>query len=46
MVERALDAAEVLKSKHNIDVRVVDMWTVKPIDSDAILAAAKILMQL
>lgn len=41
MVERALDAAEVLKQEHNIDARVIDMWTVKPIDEQAILAAAE-----
>lgn len=40
MVAAALDAAEQLSSE-GVSARVVDMPTVKPIDEDAILAAAR-----
>ena len=40
MVERSLDAAEEL-SNQGIEARVVDMHTLKPIDKEAILKAAK-----
>ncbi len=40
MVAQALSAAEILK-KENINVRVINMHTIKPIDEAAILAAAK-----
>ena len=39
MVQKALEAANELE-KENIHVRVLDMHTIKPIDKDAILAAA------
>jgi transketolase len=39
-VSEALKAAEVLK-KDNIDVRVINMHTIKPIDQDTIIKAAK-----
>jgi len=40
MVEKAMEAAEILASK-GIDARVIDMHTIKPVDKDAIIAAAK-----
>ncbi len=40
MVSFALKAAEILKNK-NIDVRVINMSSIKPIDRDAIVKAAK-----
>ncbi len=40
MVGEALGAAEILKDK-GIDVRVVDMFTVKPIDVDLVVKCAK-----
>ncbi|MBR4950292.1 MAG: transketolase family protein [Clostridia bacterium] len=40
MVERALDAAEEL-SKENIDARVINIHTIKPIDEEIIIKAAK-----
>ncbi len=40
MVYKALEAAEMLKSK-GIDARVVNIHTVKPIDKDIIIRAAK-----
>lgn len=40
MVQEALKAAEILK-KDGIDARVIDMHTIKPIDRDLIIKAAK-----
>lgn len=40
MVSFALKAAEALKSK-NIDARVINMSSIKPIDRDAIIKAAR-----
>ena len=40
MVEKALEAQEQLK-KSGINVRVYDMYSIKPIDEEAILSAAK-----
>ena len=40
MVEQAVKAAEELK-KEGISARVLDMFTIKPLDEEAIMAAAK-----
>lgn len=40
MVQEALKAKEVL-AKEDIDIRVIDMHTIKPIDREAIVKAAK-----
>lgn len=40
MVERAVEAADLLKNE-GIDARVCDMYSIKPIDTDEIDAAAK-----
>jgi len=40
MVYEALTAADAL-AKHGIDVRVLDMHTIKPIDEEAVIKAAK-----
>ena len=40
MVRRALEAAQAL-AEEGLDVRVLDMHTIKPIDREAILAAAR-----
>lgn len=40
MVSEALRAAQLLQEKH-IQARVMDMFTIKPIDRDAIIKAAK-----
>ena len=40
MVSKALLAAETLKEK-GVDIRVIDMHTIKPIDKDIIIKAAK-----
>jgi transketolase len=41
LVRFALDAANKLKEYLGADIRVIDMHTIKPIDKDAILSAAK-----
>lgn len=40
-VAQALEAADVLARDHGIDARVVDMFTLKPIDEDLILRCAE-----
>lgn len=40
MVQSALEAAEILEEE-GISVRVIDMHTIKPLDGDILLAAAK-----
>lgn len=40
MVQEALKAKEILE-KENINIRVIDIHTIKPIDEDAIIKAAK-----
>ena len=40
MVEKALRAAEIL-GKERVSARVLDMHTIKPLDGEAVLAAAK-----
>lgn len=41
MVSRALDAAKMLEENKGIHARVINMHTIKPIDKDAIITAAK-----
>lgn len=41
MVARALDAAKVLKSNNGIICRVVDMFSIKPIDNSLVSACAR-----
>ncbi len=41
MVAAALEAAHILSQQHGIDARVLDMHTIKPIDANAIEAAAR-----
>ena len=40
-VSQALEAAEVLAAEHGIDARVVDMFTLKPIDAELIQRCAE-----
>ena len=40
MVAEALDAADILKDE-GIEARVIDMFTIKPIDTEVIVKAAK-----
>ncbi len=41
MVSEAMKAAETLASEHGIQARVIDMHTIKPLDAEAVMAAAK-----
>ena len=41
MVTRALDAAKVLKSNNRITCRVVDMFSIKPIDTSLVAGCAR-----
>ena len=41
MVARALDAAKLLRERDGIAARVVDMYSIKPLDRAAIVAAAR-----
>ncbi|MDO5702623.1 MAG: transketolase C-terminal domain-containing protein [Lachnospiraceae bacterium] len=40
MVDKAMQAADIL-AKEGINVKVVDMFTVKPLDAEAVIACAK-----
>jgi len=41
MVGHSLKAAEELKEKHNIDVEVINLRTIRPLDRDAIIQSVK-----
>ncbi len=41
MVSRCLKAAKILEKQHDIDARVINMSTIKPLDEDTIVKAAK-----
>lgn len=41
MTHQALQAAQILQQKHNLQARVINMATIKPIDRRTILAAAE-----
>lgn len=41
VLERALKAKEILKKEHNLDIRIIDMYSIKPIDEESIIKAAK-----
>jgi transketolase len=41
MVSAVLKAAEILKEEHSINCRVIDMFTIKPIDDELLEKAAK-----
>ena len=40
-LDQAFKAAAKLKSEHGVDIRILDPFTIKPIDKDAIIANAK-----
>ena len=40
LLKKAMDAAEILKN-HGIGVRIIEMPTIKPLDREAVLSAAK-----
>ena len=41
MVSEAMKAAETLANEHGIQARVIDMHTIKPLDAEAVMVAAK-----
>jgi pyruvate dehydrogenase E1 component beta subunit len=41
MVHRALEAAGTLEEKHGLDVEVLDLRTLRPMDTDAVVASVK-----
>ena len=41
VLERVLQAKQILKENYNIDIRVVDMYSIKPIDENIIIDSAK-----
>ena len=41
MVSKSLEAAKILKEKYNINVEVIDLQTIKPIDKKTILESVK-----
>jgi len=41
IVTEAMRAAYILKEEHGLEVRVINMHTVKPLDKDGVIAAAK-----
>lgn len=41
VLERAIEAKKILQEKDDINIRVIDMFSIKPIDEENILKAAK-----
>ena len=41
MVSKSLEAAKLIKEKHNIDIEVIDLQTIKPLDKDLIIESVK-----
>jgi len=41
MVSKSLDAAKILKEKYNLDVEVIDLQTIRPLDKHTILESVK-----
>ena len=41
MVHKSLEAAKILEEKHKLSIRVIDMYSIKPLDVDAIIKASK-----
>ncbi len=41
MVHKSLEAAKILEEQHKVSVRVVDMYSIKPLDKDAVVKASK-----
>ena len=41
MVHKSLEAAKILKNEFNLDVEVIDLQSLRPIDSDTILNSVK-----
>ena len=41
MVSKSLEAADILKKQHNLDVEVIDLQTIRPIDTETIINSVK-----
>ena len=41
MVSKSLEAAEILKKDYNLNVEIIDLQTIRPLDSDTILNSVK-----
>lgn len=41
VVQYALEASRIIKEKYNKNIRVVDMYSIKPVDRRAVISAAK-----
>ena len=41
MVSKSLEASKILKEKHNIDVEIIDLQTIRPLDKKTILDSVK-----
>ncbi len=41
MVHKSLEAAKILEEKHKLSIRVIDMYSIKPLDTEAIIKASK-----
>ena len=41
MVSKSLEAAKLIKEKHNIDIEIIDLQTIKPLDKDLIIESVK-----
>tara|TARA_B100000965_G_scaffold338986_1_gene306447 strand:- start:167 stop:514 length:348 start_codon:yes stop_codon:yes gene_type:complete len=41
MVSKSLEAADILKKQHNLNVEVIDLQTIRPIDAETIINSVK-----
>jgi len=41
MVSKSLEAAKILKEKYNLNIEVIDLQTIRPLDKDTILKSVK-----
>ena len=41
MVQKSIEAAKVIKEKHNLDIEVIDLQTLRPLDKETIINSVK-----
>ncbi len=41
MLHKSLEAAKILKDKHNLDIEVIDLQSLRPLDSETIIKSVK-----
>ena len=41
MVSKSLEAAKILKEKYNLNIEIIDLQTIRPLDKDSILESVK-----